>query len=93
VAYKTEIGTLQLTAAPVQAAYDEYEKKSLCLIKTVYPVIGEPPSPAGAAQVIVTSVPEITVIGAPGGSGSSGSTAPLPVPDSGEGPIAFVAIT
>ncbi len=65
-ACKTEMGTVQLTAVPVQPAYVEYVSPSLCRIATVYPVIAEPPS-AGAAQVIVTSVvPEIAVTGAAG---------------------------
>ena len=47
----------------------------------MYPVIGEPPS-AGAAQVIVTSVPDIAVIGAAGISGTIiYRTAPLPAGD------------
>ena len=59
------MGTVQLTAVPVQPAYVVYVP-SLCKISTVYPVIAEPPS-EGAAQVIVTSVvPEIEVTGAEG---------------------------
>jgi hypothetical protein len=50
------MGTLQLTAVPVQPKYAEYVKLSLYRIATVYPVIAEPPSD-GATQVIVTSVP------------------------------------
>jgi len=60
------MGTVQLTAVPVQPAYVEYVTPSLFKIATVYPVIAKPPS-AGAAQVIVTSeVPEIAVTGAAG---------------------------
>ncbi len=60
------MGTVQLTAIPVQPVYVVYVEPSLPRISTVYPVIGEPPS-AGAAQVIATSVvPEIAVTGAAG---------------------------
>ena len=70
-----------MTAVPVQLANAENVKPSLSRIKTVYPMIGEPPS-AGAAQVIVTSVPDIAVIGAAGISGTIiDRTAPLPAGD------------
>ena len=63
------MGTVQLTAVPVQPAYVVYVP-SLRRISTVYPVIAEPPS-AGAAQVIATSVvPEIAVTGAAGALGA-----------------------
>ena len=65
------MGTVQLTAVPVQPAYVEYVAPSLCRIATVYPVIAEPPS-EGATQVITTLVvPEIAVvIGAAGVEGA-----------------------
>ena len=69
------MGTVQLTAVPVQPKYVVYVP-SLCRISTVYPVIGVLPE-AGAGQVIVTSVPEIAVIGAAGALGAV-STAPFP---------------
>ena len=51
---------------------------SLCRISTVYPVIAEPPS-AGATQFIITSLPEIEVVGAAGVLGAvEGIIAPLP---------------
>ena len=56
-------------------------------------MIGEPPSSAGAAQLIVTSVPEITEIGAAGALGSFGSTAPLPEEEAAELPLEFMART
>jgi hypothetical protein len=61
---------MQLIAVPVQPSYVEYVSLSLCLIYTVYPVIAEPPS-AGATQVIVTSMPEIAVVGADGVVGAT----------------------
>ena len=64
------MGTVQLTAVPVQPAYVVYVTPLLRRISTVYPVIAEPPS-AGAAQVIATSVvPEIAVTGAAGALGA-----------------------
>jgi hypothetical protein len=53
-------------------------------------VIGEPPS-AGAAQVIVTSLPKIAVTGAAGVLGTIGNTAPLPGIDLAELPFTFMA--
>jgi len=70
------MGAVQLTAVPVQPVYVVYVTPSLCRISTVYPVIGVLPE-AGAGQVIVTSVPEIAVIGAAGALGAV-STAPFP---------------
>ncbi len=64
------MGTMQLIAVPVQPAYVEYVSPSLSLINTVYPVTAEPPL-AGATQVITTSVPEITVVGAAGVVGAT----------------------
>jgi hypothetical protein len=68
---------IQVTAVLVQLADAVNVTLSLYRIKTMYPVIGEPPS-AGAAQVIVTSLPKITMIGAAGLLGTIGNTAPLP---------------
>ena len=65
-----------MTAVPVQLVDAENVTPSLYQIKTMYPVIGEPPS-AGAAQVIVTSLPKIAIIGAAGALGAV-NTAPLP---------------
>ena len=50
------MGTVQMTARPVQPAYVMYVPPFLFRISTVYPVIGVLPE-AGAVQVIVTSVP------------------------------------
>ena len=72
------MGTIQLTAVPVQPAYVVYVTPSLRRISTVYPVIAEPPS-EGATQVIVTSVvPKIAVTGAAGVFGAVINTAPFP---------------
>jgi hypothetical protein len=84
------MGTVQLTAVPVQLAYT-VNVDSL-LIATVYPVITEPPS-TGATQVIVTLVPETAVVGAAGTMGTVGKTAPLPDEDVDELPMAFLANT
>jgi hypothetical protein len=70
------MGTVQLTAMPVQPAYVEYVTPSICRIYTLYPVIGVLPE-AGAVQVIATSVPVIAVIGAAGALGAA-NTAPFP---------------
>jgi hypothetical protein len=60
------MGTVQLTARPVQPAYVVNVTLSLRRISTVYPVIADPLS-AGAVQLIATSVvPEIAVTGAVG---------------------------
>jgi hypothetical protein len=75
-ACKTEIGTVQLFAMPVQPGYVEYVIPSLCRIYTVYLVIGVLPNPF-AAHVITTSVPEIVAIRAAGALGVL-KTAPLP---------------
>ena len=69
------MGTVQLTAVPVQPKYVVYVP-SLCRITTVYPVIGVLPE-AGAGQVILTSVPKIAVIGAAGALGTV-KAAPFP---------------
>ncbi len=59
----------------------------------MYPVIAVPPS-TGATQVMITSVPEIEVVGAAGVLGAvAGRTAPLPGLDEDEGPMALIAIT
>ena len=81
-----------MVVVPVQLEYVVNVEASLCRINTEYPVIAEPPS-AGAVQFIRTLVPEITVVGASGGFGTAGRTAPLPAGDAAEGPTAFVAIT
>jgi hypothetical protein len=60
------MGTVQLTAIPVQPAYVEYVTPSIYRISTEYSVIAEPLS-AGAVQLIATSVvPKIAVTGAVG---------------------------
>jgi hypothetical protein len=89
------MGTVQLTAIPVQPAYVEYVTPSIYRISTVYSVIAEPPS-EGATQVIVTSVPEIAVTGAAGAAGvfaGGGITAPFPEVDAAEAPKTFMACT
>ena len=53
-------------------------------------MIADPPS-AGAAQLITTLLPEITVVGAVGVLGAVGRFAPLPTGDAAELPIAFCA--
>ena len=70
------MGTVQLTAVPVQPVYVVYTGL-LCLIYTLYPVIAEPPS-AGATQFIRTLLPETVVVGAAGELGAVGRAAPLP---------------
>jgi len=67
VSFKTVIETVKLTAVPGTSVSD-YEPL-LCRILTMYLVIVEPPF-AGATQVIVTSVPEIEVVGAAGAEGT-----------------------
>ena len=90
--FRTDIGTVQLTAVPVQPVYVEYVAPSLYKISRLYPVIAEPPS-AGTAQVIKTLLPETVVVGADGVEGTfAGSIAPLPAGDPAELPIELVAI-
>jgi hypothetical protein len=73
------MGTVQLTAVPVQLAYAVNVVPSIFRIATVYPVITEPPSESGATQLMMTLVPETTVVGAAGLLGIVyGSTAPFP---------------
>jgi hypothetical protein len=87
------MGTVQLTAVPVQPVWAVYVMPSICRINTLYPVIAEPPS-TGAAQVIDMLLPEIEVVGAAGALGAvNGRDAPFPVGDAAELPIAFVAVT
>ncbi len=80
------MGTVQLTAVPVQLV-SVVNMPSLCRISTLYPVIAEPPF-AGAVQVIITLVPEFTVVGANGGEGAVAIIAPLPAGDKAEFPLA-----
>ena len=61
-------------------------------MKTLYPVITEPPSEEGATQSTLTLVPEIVIIGAAGDEGTVGNVAPLPSGDGLEGPAEFMAI-
>ncbi len=70
-----------------------YVVPSLCRISKLYSVIAEPPF-AGAAQFIITSLPEIEVVGAVGVEGAvDGNIAPLPAEDAAEVPKAFMADT
>jgi hypothetical protein len=62
---------VQLSAVPVQLAHAVNVTPSLFQIATVYAVITEPPS-TGATQLIMTSVSEITVVGAAGVLGTDG---------------------
>jgi hypothetical protein len=85
------MGTVQLTAVPVQPVYHEYELH-LSRIATKYSVIAEPLS-AGASQFIRTSLPMIVVVGAAGVEGTvGGSIAALPAKDAAEGPTEFMAL-
>ena len=68
---------VQDVAIPIQPVYVVYVTPSLCRIKTLYPVIAEPPS-AGATQFIRTLLPETVVVGAAGELGAVGRAAPLP---------------
>ena len=82
------MGTVQLTAVPLQPVYAVYVL-SLCRINTEYPVIAEPPS-AGADQLISTFAPEITVVGAAGVEGTvAGIVARPPQEELPDLPIAF----
>jgi hypothetical protein len=60
-ACKTEMGTVQLTALPLQPVCVMYVAPSLDRIDTVYSVIAEPPS-VGATQFIITLLPETVVV-------------------------------
>ncbi len=85
------MGTVQLTAVPVQLVCIVNVVPSLCRILMLYPVIGEPPF-ADAIQVIITSLPEIEVVGVDGVEGAvGGNIAPLPSEDAAEKPKAFMA--
>jgi len=47
-------------------------------MKTLYPVIAEPPSEEGAVQAIITLLPDSAVVGAVGAVGGVGNVAPFP---------------